>query len=187
MGQPRRRTDARQPALGAVHAHSVTPPLLPKRRLRRPPPDRRVRHHGALQEAMTLRLSVTLAVVLGVTALLVAPTLSATAADAPRGGTLRMSRFSDVDFVDPALAYTNWSWPIGYATCAKLFNYPDAAGAAGTRLVPELVERYTISNDGRIYTFGLKRTFRFHTGAQVTAQSFADAFNRVAQPKLASP
>ena len=107
--------------------------------------------------------------------------------EARKGGTLRMSTPADVDFIDPALAYRPRSWLFGYATCAKLFNYPDAAGAAGTRLVEEVVDRTTISRDGRTYTFGLKPTFRFHTGAPVTAQSFAAAFNRVANPKLGSP
>ena len=51
----------------------------------------------------------------------------------------------------------------------------------------EVVDRYTVSKDGRTYTFKLKQTFRFHTGDRVTAQSFADAFNRDAQPRLASP
>ena len=35
--------------------------------------------------------------------------------------------------------------------------------------------------------FELKRTFRFDTGERVTAQSFADAFNRNANKKLGSP
>ena len=87
----------------------------------------------------------------------------------------------------PGARLLPWSWPIGYATCAKLFNYPDAPGAAGTRVVPEVVDRFTVSKDGRTYTFELKQTFRFHTGAAVTAQSFADAFNRDAQPRLESP
>ena len=69
------------------------------------------------------------------------------AAEAPRGGTLRVSRNTDVDYVDPALAYSSWSWPVGYATCAKLFNYPDRSGAAGARLVPEVVDAYTVSKD----------------------------------------
>jgi ABC-type oligopeptide transport system substrate-binding subunit len=141
------------------------------------------------------RLVLSLAMVAAGMALLVTAGLAGPAGGAPAteatesrtGGTLRLSRFSDVDFVDPALAYTGWSWPIVYATCAKLFNYPDAPGAAGTRLVPEVVDRFTVSKDGRTYTFTLKQTFRFHTGARVTAQSFADAFNRNAQPKLVSP
>jgi ABC-type oligopeptide transport system substrate-binding subunit len=109
------------------------------------------------------------------------------AAEVRKGGTLRYSLGADVDFVDPALAYFARSWPIGYATCAKLFNYPDAPGAAGTRLIPEVVDRTTRSSDQRTYTFELKQTFRFHTGAPVTARSFALAFNRDANPKLGSP
>ena len=31
-------------------------------------------------------------------------------AQAKRGGTLRLARFADVDFVDPALAYDSYSW-----------------------------------------------------------------------------
>ena len=108
-------------------------------------------------------------------------------AEAGKGGTLRLASFQEVDSVDTALAYTPWSLPIVYATCAKLFNLPDASGAEGAKVVPEVVKAYTVSRDGRTYTFDLKRTFRFHTGAPVTAQDFAHAFNRVAQPELRSP
>jgi len=107
--------------------------------------------------------------------------------EARKGGTLRVSTLVDVDYVDPALAYAAYAMPIGFATCAKLFNYPDASGAAGTQLIPEVVRKFRVSGDGRVYTFELKRTFRFHMGAAVTARSFADAFNRVANPRLKSP
>ena len=142
---------------------------------------------------MARRLSLSLAMLAVGLGLLLAsdlarPTGSVSAAgDARKGGTLRLASGPDVIHVDTALAYTPYSWPIGYATCAKLFNYPDAPGSAGTRLVPEVVDRFTVSKNGRTYTFTLKKTFRFHTGAAVTAQSFADAFNRDAQPSLKSP
>ncbi len=127
---------------------------------------------------------------LSVFALVVALALLAVAAfagaQAKKGGTLRLGT-GGIDSVDPALAYSAPSWMIEWATCAKLFNYPDAAGAAGTRLVPEVVDRYAVSGHGKVYTFVLKRAFRFQTGAAVTAQSFADAFNRDASPKLDSP
>ena len=45
----------------------------------------------------------------------------------------------------------------------------------------------TVSKDGLTYTFDLEKSFRFQTGAAVTAQSFADAFNRDANPKMQSP
>jgi peptide/nickel transport system substrate-binding protein len=136
---------------------------------------------------MTRRLSVCLAMLVTVTALLVASPLAGPSTETTKGGTLRVSSFADLDLVDPALVYDPWSWEIGYATCAKLFNYPDAAGVAGTRVVPEVVDRFKVSEDGRTYTFALRQTFRFHTGAAVTAQSFADAFNRVAHPRMKSP
>jgi peptide/nickel transport system substrate-binding protein len=134
---------------------------------------------------MTRRLSLSLAMCLGATTLLVA-TMSAPAAETPKGGTLRITG-DDVDSVDPALGYLTDTWMLEYATCAKLYNHPGKRGAAGTRPVPEVVDRHTISNDGRTYTLTLKQTFRFHTGARVTARSFADAFNRDAQPRLQSP
>ena len=108
-------------------------------------------------------------------------------AKAKRGGTLRLARLADVDFVDPALAYDSPSWVLEFATCAKLFNYPDKAKAAGTRVIREIVRSFRVSRDGRTYTFELKKTFRFHTGAPVTARSFVDAFNRDANPSMKSP
>ena len=141
---------------------------------------------------MARRLSLAIAMLAAGLALLVAtlahPAGSATErAGTQKGGTLRLSRHTDIDFVDPGLAYYSTSTSILYATCANLFNYPDAPGAAGLRLIPEVVRTYTVSRDGRTYTFDLRRTFRFHTGARVTAHNFVEAFNRVANPKLGSP
>src|SRR6186997_2389278 len=139
---------------------------------------------------MTRRLSLSLAMLAAGISLLVAAGVALAAGgagEARKGGTLRLASFQDPDSIDTALAYTPFSWPIVYATCAKLFNLPDASGAEGTKIVPEVVRAWTVSRDGRTYTFDLKRAFRFHTGAPVTAQSFADAFNRDAQPKLRSP
>jgi ABC-type oligopeptide transport system substrate-binding subunit len=110
----------------------------------------------------------------------------AQSASARKGGTLRWSSFLDVDFVDPALGYTPRSWMLANATCATLFNYPDRAGTAGARVIPEVVDRFTVSPNKKIYTFDLKRTFRFDNGAPVTAQSFADAFSRDANPRMQS-
>jgi peptide/nickel transport system substrate-binding protein len=67
-----------------------------------------------------------------------------------RGGTLRVDSRSDFDYVDPALAYFSHSWQMEYATQLKLMNFPDADGAAGTRLRPEAAAGFPIvSNGGR--------------------------------------
>ena len=104
-----------------------------------------------------------------------------------KGGVLRIGSEFDVDSVDPALAYGAASWMIEYATCAKLFNNPDAAGAAGAQVIPEVVDHWAPSPNRKTYTFDLRKTFRFQTGAPVTAKSFADAFNRDANPTLKYP
>ena len=106
---------------------------------------------------------------------------------AKKGGVLRIGSEFDVDSVDPALAYGAASWMIEYATCAKLFNNPDAAGAAGAQVIPEVVDHWAPSPNRKTYTFDLRKTFRFQTGAPVTAKSFADAFNRDANPTLKYP
>jgi ABC-type transport system substrate-binding protein len=109
-------------------------------------------------------------------------------AEARKGGTLRISTPSDVDYVDPALGWFPRSFMLGFGTCAKLFNYPDRQGAEGTKLIPpRSCGRTPFRVTGGTYTFDSHRTFRFHTGAPVTAQSFSDALDRVANPKLGSP
>jgi ABC-type transport system substrate-binding protein len=105
-----------------------------------------------------------------------------------KGGTLRLGLPGDPDSVDPALAYHPQAWTLEFATCAKLFNFPDAGGAEGARVIPEVATGLPrVSRDGKTYTFELKQAFRFHTGAPVTARSFAAAFNRDANPKMHSP
>ena len=138
---------------------------------------------------MTRRTLATVAALIAGTLLLVTAGWSTAhpgASDA-KGGVLRVARFEDVDYIDPALAYSSWSAALLHPTCARLFNLPDRPGADGARVVPEVVRRHTVTDGGRTYRFELRRTFRFHTGAPVTARSFADAFNRVADPRMRSP
>jgi len=104
-----------------------------------------------------------------------------------RGGVLRVGDTSDIDAIDPAIAYGTTSWWLEYATAAKLFNYPDQEAPAGTRLVPEVASAYKISRDGKTYTFTIRKGFKFSDGKPVTANSFKFAFERVLNKKLNSP
>jgi DNA-binding SARP family transcriptional activator/ABC-type transport system substrate-binding protein len=68
-----------------------------------------------------------------------------------------------------------------YATCAKLYNYPDAAGAAGRQLVPEVAAGWPkVSDGGHTYTFTIRRGFGFSPPSheQVTAESFRHEIER---------
>ncbi|MGE5272812.1 MAG: ABC transporter substrate-binding protein [Verrucomicrobiota bacterium] len=105
-----------------------------------------------------------------------------------KGGTLQISRGRDIDSVDPALAYLPDSWMLEFATCAKLYNFPDRPAPEGAVPVPEVATDFpTLSPDGKTQTIRLRRTFRFSTGRPVTAANFVAAFNRDASPKLQSP
>ena len=105
------------------------------------------------------------------------------------GGTLRIS-FSPaagLDFVDPALSFTQPAWSLLDATCARLFTYPDKPPPTGFRLQPEVAASWTISDDFKTYTFRLHPSFRFSDAKPVRASAFAHAINRVLQPSVDSP
>jgi ABC-type transport system substrate-binding protein len=111
----------------------------------------------------------------------------ASAAPAKQGGIFSVGTTGASTQVDPQLAYVTTSWWLEYATAAKLYNYPDKAGLAGGLLRPEVASGYTVSRDGKTYTFTVRKGFRFSDGTPVTARSFAYAFQRVLSPELASP
>jgi DNA-binding SARP family transcriptional activator/streptogramin lyase len=91
---------------------------------------------------------------------------------------------------DPAAtqtAFNPYQVQFHYATCAKLFNYPDSAGAAGKRLVPEIASGWPqVSGGGRTYTFRIRPGYRFSppSNEPVTAQSFRHEIERVLSPAL---
>jgi ABC-type oligopeptide transport system substrate-binding subunit len=104
------------------------------------------------------------------------------------GGTFKHSLSTDIDYVDPALAYYVPSWAIMYATGAMLINYPDAPAPRGSRLIPEVAAGFPrISNDGKTYTFRLKRGYRLSNGQRVTSANFVYAINRDLNRRMNSP
>jgi peptide/nickel transport system substrate-binding protein len=107
---------------------------------------------------------------------------------AQQGGTFRVSLDTDIDYVDPALAFFGTSWQIEYATTSMLMSYPDAPAPRGSRLVPEVSQGMpVIAKDGMTYTFKLKKTYRFSDGAKIAAANYEAAINRNLNPKMASP
>jgi peptide/nickel transport system substrate-binding protein len=105
------------------------------------------------------------------------------------GGILRIS-FSPaagLDFVDPALSFTQPGWSLLDTTCVRLFTYPDKAPPAAFRLQPEVAASWKASADLKTYTLRLRRGFRFSDGRPVHANAFAHAINRVLDPFVSSP
>ena len=120
----------------------------------------------------------------------VAPKTIATTTSS-RGGTVRMSSPSDVDYMDPALAFGGGpSWQLLDAICAKLLNYPDKPAPAGSQLEPEVAQSLpTRSPDGKSYTFRIRKGFRFSppSNQAVTAQTFRYTIERSLSPVMKGP
>jgi ABC-type transport system substrate-binding protein len=112
---------------------------------------------------------------------------SSAASHAKKGGTWKLAVVGPGDNMDPQVTYNTLTWALEYATAAKLLNYPDKAGPAGARLVPEVASRYTVSKNGKTYTFYLRKNFKFADGKRVTAKSFTYAIKRVLAHGIQSP
>ena len=55
------------------------------------------------------------------------------------------------------------------------------------QLVPDVADRWEISNDGKTYTFYIRDNARFHDGKPITASDFKWSLERAASPDTASP
>ena len=56
----------------------------------------------------------------------------------------------------------------------------------GGGLVPGAAESWTVSADGKVYTFALRRNARWSNGDPVTAEDFVFGMRRGADPKTLS-
>ena len=105
---------------------------------------------------------------------------------APTGGVARVAFKDDPGSLDPVLTTSAASWQILNATCAKLYSYPDASGAAASRIIPEVARAMpAVSRDGLRYTFSIRPGFRFspRSNAPVTAQTFRRVIERAFSPR----
>ena len=55
------------------------------------------------------------------------------------------------------------------------------------QLVPDIAERWEISDDGKVYTFFLREEAKFHDGKYITASDFKWSMERAVSPDTASP
>ncbi|HYT80375.1 MAG TPA: ABC transporter substrate-binding protein [Actinomycetota bacterium] len=93
-----------------------------------------------------------------------------------------------LDDVDPATAFSTLAYEVEFATCPKLFNYPDKPSPEGWNLQPEVAASMPdVSADGRTYTFTIRPGYRFSppSNQPVTAETFRHSIERALSPKLA--
>jgi peptide/nickel transport system substrate-binding protein len=101
---------------------------------------------------------------------------------AHRGGTLSVL-FYPFDSIDPAVAYgAQVSWSALGITNDGLVTYQRVGGTNGIRIVPDLATSPpAISDDGRTYTFQVRRGIHYSNGTLVQPADFRRAIERALQ------
>jgi peptide/nickel transport system substrate-binding protein len=101
--------------------------------------------------------------------------------DQPKtGGTLREGYDLDFSRMDPIRA--DWYDP-GFNALyeAIITSDPD------NKLVPQIAESWTLSEDGTSVTFKLRSGLKFHTGAPLNAAAIKGVYDAIKDPKSGSP
>jgi peptide/nickel transport system substrate-binding protein len=76
--------------------------------------------------------------------------------------------------LDPANSYDYWTWQVFQNTAEALVAFKPGT----TDVVPSLATRWTVSSDGKVYTFTLRRGVTFTDGAPFNAQAVKFTFDR---------
>src|SRR5262249_29260745 len=103
---------------------------------------------------------------------------------APRDNTLRLAVVTDLQSMDPAIAYDDISWPIVRLLFQGLLDYEEDARTLKPWLAREMP---AISPDGRTHTFHLRPGLCFSDGRPVEAKDFAYSIERILDPRTRSP
>ncbi len=98
------------------------------------------------------------------------------------GGTLAEGVLGSPRFVNPLLALSDADRDLTALTYAGLMGH----GADGLP-VPVLAESYSVSEDGKTYTFVIREDARFHDGTPVTADDVVFTVEKAQDPGLKSP
>ena len=99
------------------------------------------------------------------------------------GGRLRAAlRYLREEDFDPAFC-----WTVPQATLVKTWGEGLVRFGDGTRILPELAERWQIDPTGTTYTFSLRRGVRFHDGTPLTSADVERTFRRFLSPGLEAP
>jgi ABC-type transport system substrate-binding protein len=108
----------------------------------------------------------------------------AASADAPKeGGSITVTYQNDLTTLDPAIGVDLQNWSVIKSLFDRLMDYKPGT----TELVPSLAETYTVSPDGKVYTFRLRHGVLFQNGREMKASDVKYSLERTVNPKTQSP
>ena len=101
--------------------------------------------------------------------------------DAPtRGGSIIVGVIGAPHTINPLLAGTETDAMISSLVFSGLLT----SSAVDTTLVPDLAERFTVSPDGKTYTFTLRNDLSFHDNNSLTSADVAFTYEKLKSPVL---
>ena len=103
--------------------------------------------------------------------------------NAKEGGAIVITYKDDVATLDPAIGYDWQNWSMIKSLFDGLMDYVPGT----TNLRPGLAESYTISDDGKTFTFKLRSGVKFHNGREMTAEDVKYSLDRVTNRRRRAP
>ena len=96
------------------------------------------------------------------------------------GGTFRVALTADATTLDPWNANDTNTMLVTRQIFETLVEYD----AGGFKIVPKLAETWSVSPDGRSWTFALRRGVKFHDGTDLDAAAVVLNIDRARQPRI---
>ena len=97
---------------------------------------------------------------------------------AHKGGTMRLLAVGAGGTIDPHINYTLQYWQIYQSIYDGLVTFKQDEGAKGFEIVPDLAEALpTVGDDGKSYTFKLRKGIKFSNGNEVTLKDVVASFS----------
>ncbi len=106
----------------------------------------------------------------------------ATSTNAPKDGVLRIAADAEPQSLDPMLTTGHTEHRI----LTSLFEGLTTMNQKTLAVEPGVAESWSVSEDGKTYTFKLNPNAKWSDGAPVTAHDFVYSWKRILSPKLAS-
>src|SRR6478672_3688224 len=137
---------------------------------------------------MHKRLLLSVALLAAGAAMLTASSFASTqGSTARKGGIVKFSLFAGIENIDPQRSYYVPEWQYEWLTARMMLNFAHATGGRGYRLVNDGVSSYTVSRNGKVYTFHIRPGMKLSNGAKIRSSNYKHALMRVLNPNVGSP